>query len=65
MRTGRCRSRKRQHVGHREPAGVAQQLGDEQQRDEPGDEEADGVEEAVVAVDGDGAGDAEEEAAER
>ena len=50
----------RQHVGHRELAGVAQQLGDQQQRDEPRDEEADGVEEAVVAVDGDGAGDAEE-----
>ena len=49
-----------QHVGHREAAGVAHQLGDEQQRDEPGDEEADRVEEAVVALEGDGAGDAEE-----
>ena len=49
-----------QHVGHREAAGVAHQLGDEQQRDEPGDEEADRVEEAVVALQGDGAGDAEE-----
>ena len=39
-----------QHVGHREAAGVAHQLGDEQQRDEPRDEEADRVEEAVVAL---------------
>ncbi|NCL77824.1 hypothetical protein AIIKEEIJ_05320 [Rhodococcus sp. YH1] len=49
-----------QDIGHGEPAGVAQQFGDEQQGDEPGDEEADGVQESVVAVDGDGAGDAEE-----
>ena len=49
-----------QHVGHREAAGVAHQLGDEQERDEPGDEEADRVQEAVVALQGDGAGDAEE-----
>ena len=49
-----------EHVGHRVLADVAEQLGDEQQGDEPGDEEADGVEEPVVAVDGDGAGDAEE-----
>ncbi len=49
-----------QHVGHRETAGVAQEFGDEQQRDEPGDEEADRVQEAVVAVDGDGTGDTEE-----
>ena len=49
-----------QHVGHREFAGVAQQFGDQQQCDQPGDQEADRVEEAVVAVDGDGAGDAEE-----
>ena len=48
-----------QHVGHREFACVAQQFGDQQQSDEPGDEEADGVQEAVVAVDRDGAGDAE------
>ena len=50
----------RQHVAHRVLAGVAQQLGDQQQRDQPRDEEADGVEEAVVAVDRDRAGDAEE-----
>ncbi len=50
----------REHVGHREAAGVAHQLGDEQQRDEPRDEEADRVEEAVVPLQGDGAGDAEE-----
>ena len=50
----------RQHVGHGELAGVAQQLGDEQQRHEPGDEEADGVQEAVVPVDGDRARDAQE-----
>ena len=49
-----------QHVGHREPAGVAEQFGDQQQCDQPGDQEADRVEEAVVAVDGDRAGDAEE-----
>jgi hypothetical protein len=49
-----------QHVGHRVLARVAQQLGDEQERDEPGDEEADGVQEAVVAVERDDAGDAEE-----
>ena len=50
----------RQLVGHRVAAGVAQQLGDQQQGDQPGHQEADGVEEAVVAVEGDGAGDAEE-----
>ena len=50
----------RQLVGHREPAGVPQQLGHEQQGDEPGDQEADGVEEAVVPAQRDGAGDAEE-----
>ena len=49
-----------QHVGHRELACVAQQFGDQEQRDQPGDQEADGVQEAVVSVDGDGAGDAEE-----
>ena len=53
-------TRKRQHVGHRVLAGVAQRLGDEQQRDEPRHQEADGVEQAVVAVEGDGADDAEE-----
>ena len=42
-----------QLVGHRVAAGVAQQLGDQQQRDQPGDQEADGVEEAVVAVERD------------
>ena len=47
-------------VGHRVAAGVAQQLGDQQQRDQPGDQEADRVEEAVVAGERDGAGDAEE-----
>ena len=50
----------RQLVGHRVAAGVAQQLGDQQQRDQPGDQEPDGVEEAVVAVERDRAGDAEE-----
>ena len=49
-----------QHVGHREFACVAQQFGDQQQGDQPGDKEADGVQEAVVAVDRDGARDAEE-----
>ena len=49
-----------QHVAHREAAGVAQQLGDQQQRDEPRHEEADRVEEAVVAVERDRARDAEE-----
>ena len=49
-----------QHVGHRELACVAQQFGDQQQGDQPRDQEADGVQEAVVAVDRDGAGDAEE-----
>ena len=49
-----------QHVGHRETAGVAQEFGDEQQRDEPRDQEADRVEEAVVAVDSDGARDTQE-----
>jgi hypothetical protein len=47
-------------VREREPAGVPQQLGHQQQRHQPGDEEADRVEEAVVAVDGDRARDAEE-----
>ncbi len=49
-----------QHVGHREPAGVAEQFGDEQQGDEPCDEEADRVQESVVSVDGDRTGDTEE-----
>ena len=50
----------RQLVGHRVAAGVPQQLGHQQQRHEPGDEEADGVEEPVVPAQRDGAGDAEE-----
>ena len=50
----------RQHVGHRVLARVAQQLRDQQQRHQPGDQEADRVEEAVVAVQRDDAGDAEE-----
>jgi hypothetical protein len=54
-----------QDVGHREAAGVAQQLGDEQERDQPRDQEADRVEAAVVAVQRDGAGDAGNEAADR
>jgi hypothetical protein len=49
-----------QHVGHRVLAGVAQRLGHQIERHDPGDEEADGVEQAVVAVEGDGAGHAEE-----
>jgi hypothetical protein len=47
-------------VGHGEPAGVPQQFCDQQQGDKPGDQEADRVEEAVVAEQGDQAGDAEE-----
>ncbi len=47
-------------VAHRVLARVAQQLRDEQQRDEPRDQEADRVEEAVVAVQRDDPGDAEE-----
>src|SRR5690606_18470086 len=50
----------RQHVGHRELARVAYELGDEQQRDEPGDEESDRIQESVVSVHGDRADDAEE-----
>lgn len=49
-----------EHVTHGEPAGVAERLGDEQQRDQPGDEEADGVKEAVVPEEGDGARDTQE-----
>ena len=49
-----------QLVGHREAAGVAQQLGDEQQRHQPGHEEADRVEEAVVPGERDQPRDAEE-----
>jgi hypothetical protein len=50
----------RQHVAHREATGVAQQLRDEQQGDEPRDQEADRVQEAVVAVKRDRTRDAEE-----
>ncbi len=50
----------RELVGHREAAGVAQQLRDQQEREQPGHQEADGVEEAVVAGQGDQPGDAEE-----
>ncbi|CAI7636275.1 unnamed protein product, partial [Penicillium discolor] len=50
----------REHVRHRELAGVAHELGHEQQRDQPGDEESDRVEESVVPVDRDGTADAEE-----
>ena len=50
----------RQHVRHRVPAGVAQQFRHQQQRHQPGDQEADRVEEAVVAVERDDAGDAQE-----
>ena len=59
MRTG-CLEAEGQHVGHGEFARVAHEFGDDEQSDEPGDEEADRVEESVVAVDGDGAADAEE-----
>jgi hypothetical protein len=50
----------RQNVGHRVAARVAQQFGDEQQRHQPRDQEADRVQEPVVAVERDEAGDAEE-----
>ena len=50
----------RQDVGHRVLAGVAHQLRDQQQRDQPGDEEPDGVQEPVVAGQRDDPGDAEE-----
>ncbi|KMU75270.1 hypothetical protein CISG_10381 [Coccidioides immitis RMSCC 3703] len=50
----------RQLVGHRVATRVAQHLRDQQQRHQPGDEEADRVEEAVVARQRDGAGDTEE-----
>ena len=49
-----------EHVGHGEAADVTQRLSDEQEGDQPGDEEADGVEEAVVSVEGDGTDDSEE-----
>lgn len=50
----------RQHVRHGEAPHVAQGLRDEQEGDEPRDEEADGVEEPVVARQRDGPDDAEE-----
>ena len=59
-RTGLLPEPEAQHVGHRVFARVAEQFGHQQQCHQPGDQEADGVEEAVVAVDGDGTGDAEE-----
>jgi len=49
-----------QHVGHREFACIAQQFGNEEQRHQPGHQETDRIEEAVVAVDRDRACDAEE-----
>ncbi len=49
-----------QLVRHRVATGVAQQLGNEQEGDQPGHQEADGVEEAVVPVECDQPGDAEE-----
>jgi len=49
-----------QHVTHGEFAGISQQLGDQQQGHQPGDQEADGVEETVVTEDRDGASDAQE-----
>src|SRR5699024_8692453 len=49
-----------EHVSHGEAADVTQRLGDEQQGDQPGDEEADGVEESVVTAQCDGADDTEE-----
>ena len=50
----------RQDVAHREASGVPKQLRDQQQRHQPADQEADRVEEPVVAVQRDGPGDAEE-----
>jgi len=49
-----------QHVGHRVAAGVAQRLGDEQQRDHPAGQRADREHDAVVAVDRHRADDAQE-----
>ena len=54
-----------QHVGHRELAGVAQQLRDQQQCHQPRDEEADRVEEPVETGQGDGAGDSQEAGSDR
>ena len=50
----------RQDVGHRVLAAVAQQFRDQQQGHQPGDQEADGVQETVVPGQRDDAGDAEE-----
>ena len=41
VRTGRSRIRNAKTSRHRVAAGVAEQLGDQQQGDQPGDEEAD------------------------
>ncbi len=49
-----------EHIAHGEAAGVAGALCDQQQVDQPGDQEADGVQEAVIAVDRDRPGDAQE-----
>ncbi len=49
-----------QNVRHGEAAHVTQRLSDQEEGDEPGDEEADGVQEAVVTGHGDRADDAEE-----
>ena len=49
-----------EHVGHGVLAGIAQRLGDDQEHGEVGDQPADRVHEAVVALEGDDAGDAEE-----
>ena len=49
-----------QYIRHGELPCVAQQFGNEEECDQPCDEEADGVEEPVVSIDGDGTRDAEE-----
>ena len=49
-----------QHVGHGELTDVTQRLCNQQQRDQPGYEEADGVKESVVTSQRDGADDTEE-----
>jgi hypothetical protein len=50
----------RQDVGHGELAGVAQRFGHQQQHGQVGDEPPHGIQEPVVAVEGDQAGDAQE-----
>jgi hypothetical protein len=47
-------------VGHRVPPGVPERFTDQQEHEQPADQEADGVEEAVVPGEGDDARDAEE-----